>query len=765
MQLKNLPTSNSLNILDYKNIEADAFLWNKLSVLNKPRRKKNILELNNPKIVKSIRSKDKSTNPQVATISSSSQEENSSKTNDFAAKNKNKKDLTSQELYAGKDSKSIKSKGKRKVKNYYPLDEETNILSTGETNSIMNLNTAHENKAQLIRKKRNANNSKKNKKELEYLSEINDFQVPQQIIIKSPIAIKELAELLNKTETELIKFLFLQGKAVTINEVIDINTAKSIAEHYGSEIVESDEETIEKTVISTIQNNTTSDINSENLEKRAPVVAVLGHVDHGKTSLLDQVRGKRTVEEEAGGITQGLNAYNVNLAINNKEEKIVFLDTPGHAAFTQMRSRGALIMDIGILVVAADDEVQPQTIESIQAIQAAGVPLIVALNKIDKKTANVDKIKDQLADHNVISEEWGGENIFVPISALNGTNIQQLLESIVLVAEILNLRASRKGPGKGIIIESHLDKNKGVAVTVLVQSGTFSKGNIIATETKVGKIRMMNNESQEIVDSAGPSEIIKLWGFNEIPAVGIPMMTYQTEKEARAQIKENKSQQLIPSNLLNISEYSLQQKVKIFNIIIKSNTQGSLEAVFQMIKEIPQSKVAIKILSAAPGEITETDVLFASTTKSVIIGFDTTLAPGAKVTASRLGIIILESSIIYNLLDHVETEMSKLLDPEYSKEEVGIAIVKDVFALAKGTVAGCYVTSGKLMHNSKLEVIRQNKVIYEGNLDSLKRVKEDVSEISSGNECGILVKNFQDWNKEDEVKAFELTPKIVSLSE
>ena len=709
-----------------------AGLLDTIEVLNKPRKRITTLELLDPKIIRYIKK---------AATKTSSQEnnENAIFKNSSVATEKTKKDLNH---HTDKDHKLAKGKAKRKTLAH--LEQET-ITSSNHLAG-----------------------RRKNKYKLSHNQPVIEEESiqPQEINITGSMVIKDLAVLLNKTDIELIKFLFLQGIAVTINETIDIPTIELIAHNYNVKVnlqKESNNITPHKAIAMEQAGGL--------LEKRAPVVAVLGHVDHGKTSLLDQIRKTHIANEEAGGITQVLTAYNVQVPHNGKDEKIVLLDTPGHAAFTQMRSRGALIMDIAVLVIAADDILQPQTIESIQHIKEAKVPMIVAINKIDKETANINKIKEQLTEYEILSEDWGGDTIMVPLSALTGENISALLESILLVADIQNLQAYSDGNAKGVFIEAHMDKIKGVAATVLVQSGKLKKGDVIAAYTTIGKIKMMTDETQKAISSAGPSTIVKLWGFSEIPPVGSLFSIYDSEKEARNEIRNqgfniNSTNDKLKNKapVFNLADSSLKKELKVLNLIIKSNTQGSLEAVLHILEQIPQNKVTLQILSASPGEITETDVTFASTTKALVLGFDTTFAPGAKQAATRLNVLTQEYQVIYDLVDNLEKYMCDLLDPEYDQDEIGLAKVKSVFPLARGKVAGCYVESGKLQANSSIQVIRKNESIYEGKLDSLKRVKEDVSEINSGNECGVLVRDFQDWEKDDLIKAFEFKRKKPSLA-
>nr|YP_010336188.1 translation initiation factor 2 [Chroodactylon ornatum]UNJ14594.1 translation initiation factor 2 [Chroodactylon ornatum] len=740
-------------------------------LLNNIQKKKTFLELNNPKIIRQLKKNTLSIGLETAIETNQITTETKKKESEQTAvapgvelpgtalvKPKKKKD--SPDVSLEKDYKLSKSKIKRKPKNYEPFEEE----KVGGEDPPIDLSNPS---SKLAYKKRNVVPKKKAKDASN--SSIDKVFIPTEIIVTQPLPLKDVAIILHKTETEIIKFLFLQGIAVTINAVIDIPTIKKIADNFDV-IVHTEEQSGQSVATESVleQKNSTEKTAVQNSTPRAPVVVVLGHVDHGKTSLLDKIRKTQIVDQEAGGITQGLNVCSVNWEYEDTLETIVFLDTPGHEAFSQMRVRGASIMDIAILVIAADDIVQPQTIESIQYIQANQVPMIVALTKVDKATANTERIKEQLSEYGVISEEWGGDTIFVPVSAFTGENISTLLDSIVLTSSIQNFTADPDASGQGTIIEAHLDKNKGVAITVLVQNGIFRKGDVVTAHTLIGKIRMIEDDSQQVINEATPSQIVKLWGFAEIPQVGKLVQVHENDKKARTYVKElNEEDKLLThssSNMLTgIHDSTMNKDTKVFNVIVKSNTQGGVEAICHVIQQLPQSKVQVKIVSALAGEITETDVVFAATTKSVILGFCTTMAPGARQASVRLNIAIYEYQVIYDLVDKVTAEMLTLLDPEYEKEEIGISTVKDIFELARGKVAGCYVESGKIVSNANIQVIRNNEVLYEGALDSLKRIKEDVKEVLAGDECGVLVKNFQNWQKGDSIKAFTLKEKVPSL--
>nr|YP_010335797.1 translation initiation factor 2 [Chroothece richteriana]UNJ14203.1 translation initiation factor 2 [Chroothece richteriana] len=739
--------------------------YNQIYLLNNIQKKKTLLELSNPKIIRQLKKNSLTFQSETATEANKKQGEQIAivprveLSGTTLGKPKKKKD--SPEVSLEKDYKLSKSKIKRKQKSYESFDEEDKVVGEDPPLEL-------ESKSATSGYKKQISVPKKKGKDVSN-SSMEKVDTPTEIVVTQPLPLKDIAKILHKTETEIIKFLFLQGIAVTINAVIDIVTIKRIADNFNV-ILQTEKESGQSLARESVtsKNNLPEKVIDQNFTHRAPVVVVLGHVDHGKTSLLDKIRKTQIVEQEAGGITQGLNVCSVKWKYEDNLETIVFLDTPGHEAFSQMRVRGASIMDIAILVVASDDIVQPQTVESIQYIQANQVPMIVALTKIDKSTSNIERIKEQLSEYGVISEEWGGDTIFVPVSALTGENISNLLDSILITASIQNFKADADVPGQGTIIEAHLDKNRGVAITVLVQNGIFRKGDVVTSHTLIGKIRMIEDDSQQVISEATPSQIVKFWGFAEMPQVGKLVQVHDNEKKARTYIKEmnlEENRLTLSSNMsTGIYDSTVNKNTKFFNVIVKSNTQGGVEAICHVIQQLPQTKVQVKILSASAGEITETDVVFASTTKSVILGFCTTMAPGAKTAAVRLNIAIHEYQVIYDLVDKVTEEMRSLLDLEYEKEETGISIVKDIFELARGKVAGCYVESGKIVFDANVQVIRNNEVLYEGALDSLKRIKEDVKEVFSGDECGILVKNFQNWQKGDLIKAFSLKEKVPSLS-
>ena len=592
---------------------------------------------------------------------------------------------------------------------------------------------------------------------------------PEQIILTSNLTLRELSEKLNTPETDIIKNLFFKGIAVNITQTLDLDTARLVAEELGVEV-----EIPEEKSAATKETEMLDAEDLENLQHRPPVVTIMGHVDHGKTTLLDSIRQSKVAQGEAGGITQHIGAYHVDIEHNGAEQQIVFLDTPGHEAFTAMRARGTRVTDIAVLVVAADDGVQPQTREAISHAKAAEVPLVVAINKVDKPEANPDRIKQGLSEQGLVPEDWGGDTIMVPVSALKGDNLDTLLEMILLVAEIEELSANPNRPAKGTVIEAHLDRARGPVASLLVQNGTLRVGDIIVAGSVLGKIRAMIDDRGEKVEAATPSFAVEILGLNEVPEAGDEFDVYSSEKEARA-IAESRSesqrntrlQEAMSSRRVTLSSLSAQAQegeLKELNLILKADVQGSVEAILGSLKQLPQGEVQIRVLLAAPGEVTETDVDLAAASGAVIVGFNTTLASGSRQAADREGVDIRQYNIIYKLLDEIQGAMEGLLDPEEVEESLGQAEVRAVFPVGRGTVAGSYVQSGKLVRNCHIRVRRKGEVIYQGNLDSLKRIKEDAKEVNAGYECGIGSAKFNDWKEGDIVEAYEMVFKRRTLA-
>ncbi len=592
---------------------------------------------------------------------------------------------------------------------------------------------------------------------------------PEKIILTSNLTVRELSELLNTPETEIIKSLFFKGIAVNITQSLEIDIARTVAEELGVEV-----ETPETKSAAIKETEMLDADDLENLQHRPPVVTIMGHVDHGKTTLLDSIRKSKVAQGEAGGITQHIGAYHVDVEHNEKQEQIVFLDTPGHEAFTAMRARGTRVTDIAILVVAADDGVQPQTREAISHAKAAEVPLLVAINKVDKPEANPDRIKQELTEHGLVAEDWGGETIMVPVSALKGDNLDTLLEMILLVAEIEELSANPDRYAKGTVIEAHLDRARGPVATLLVQNGTLRVGDSIVAGSVLGKIRAMIDDRGDKVEAATPSFAVEVLGLNDVPEAGDEFDIYPSEKEARAisdiraeKQRDTRLQQAMSSRRISLSTLSAQAQegeLKELNLILKADVQGSVEAILGSLNQLPQNEVQIRILLAAPGEVTETDVDLAAASGAVIIGFNTTLASGSRQAAEREGVDIRQYNIIYKLLDDIQGAMEGLLDPEEVEESLGEVEVRAVFPVGRGSVAGCYVLSGKVIRNCQARVRRGRQIVYEGLLDSLKRMKEDAKEVNAGYECGIGTAKFNDWKEGDIIETYEMVFKRRTLS-
>ncbi|MGF1481561.1 MAG: translation initiation factor IF-2 [Cyanophyceae cyanobacterium] len=594
-------------------------------------------------------------------------------------------------------------------------------------------------------------------------------QRPEEIVLSGNQTVRELSELLNTSETELITKLFLRGIAVNITQTLDTDTARLVAEEFGVQV-----KTAQKKSAAAKDTDMLAVEDLENLQRRPPVVTIMGHVDHGKTTLLDSIRKTKVAQGEAGGITQHIGAYHVDVEHNGKTEQVVFLDTPGHEAFTAMRARGTRVTDIAILVVAADDGVQPQTREAISHARAAEVPIVVAVNKIDKPGAEPDRVKQELTELSLVPEEWGGDTITVPVSALRGDNLDTLLEMILLVAEIEELSANPNRSAKGTVVEANLDRARGPVATLLVQNGTLRVGDTIVAGSVLGRIRAMIDDRGERVEAATPSFAVEVLGLNDVPAAGDEFDVYESEKEARAVAdtrantqRQTRLQQALSSRRVSLSSLSAQAQegeLKELNLLLKADVQGSVEAILGSLNQLPQDEVQIRVLLAAPGEVTETDVDLAAASGAVIVGFNTTLASGARQAADQQGVDIREYNVIYKLLDEIQGAMEGLLDPEEVEEPLGSAEVRAVFPVGRGAVAGCYVQSGKIVRNRLLRVRRGDQVVYEGPIDSLKRMKDDVREVNAGYECGINSTKFNDWQEGDIIEAYEMVMKRRTLS-
>ncbi|NJR68539.1 MAG: translation initiation factor IF-2 [Synechococcales cyanobacterium CRU_2_2] len=592
---------------------------------------------------------------------------------------------------------------------------------------------------------------------------------PEMILIKGGMTVQELSMLLATPETDIIRTLFFKGIAATITQTLDLPTVQLVCEELDVLVEIEEQQSAARKLTEVISE---SDLDS--LVLRPPVVTIMGHVDHGKTTLLDSIRKTKVVDGEAGGITQHIGAYHVDVDHNGGKQQIVFLDTPGHEAFTAMRARGTRVTDIAVLVVAADDGVRPQTLEAISHAKAAKVPLIVAINKIDKEGAQPDRVKQELTEHGLVCEEWGGDTMMVPVSALNGDNLDQLLENILLVAEIEELSANPDRPAKGTVIEANLDKGRGPIATLLIQNGTMRVGDVLVAGSVFGRVRAMIDDRGGRVDSAGPSFAVEVLGLNEVPAAGDEFDVYLDEKEARSlasdradQQRESRLQQALASRRVTLNSLSARARegeLKELNLLLKSDVQGSLEAIIKSLDQLPQDEVQIRVLLASPGEITETDIDLAAASDAVILGFNTTLSNGAKRAADEVGVDVRDYDIIYNLLEDVQGAMEGLLEPELVEEPLGKIEVRAVFPVGRSAVAGCYIQSGKATRNCKIRVHRGSNVVYTGALDSLRRVREDVKEVNAGYECGIGVDKFNDWKEGDIIETYRMVTKRRTLS-
>ena len=576
----------------------------------------------------------------------------------------------------------------------------------------------------------------------------------QQLKVEIPdeISVGELASRMKKTASEVIKQLFKLGVFASVSDVIDYDTAALVAMELGCKV--------EKEVIVTVEERLIDDHEDkpEDLQPRAPVVVVMGHVDHGKTSLLDYIRHANVVSGEAGGITQHIGAYTVEI----NGSPITFLDTPGHEAFTSMRARGAMVTDIAILVVAADDGIMPQTIESINHAKAANIPVVVAINKMDTVGANPDSIKQQLTEYDLVPEEWGGDTIVCPISAKTGMGIDNLLENLVVLAEVQELKANPNRAAKGTVIEARLDKGRGPIMTVLVQNGTLKAGDIIIAGTAVGRVRTMINDKGQRVTAAGPSTPVEISGLSEVPSAGDVFNAVADERMARELAEERRVQQMNNSmggtkkvSLEDIFSQIKSGEMKTLNIIVKADVQGSAEAVKSSLEKISNDEVRVKVIHSAVGAINESDVMLAATSGAIIVGFNVRPDNAARDSAARSNVDMRMYRVIYDCINEIEAAMKGMLAPQFKEVIIGHAEVRETYKVSKvGTVCGCYCTDGKIQRGCEVRVLRDNIVIHEGELASLRRFKDDVKEVASGYECGMQVEKFNDIKIGDVIECF-----------
>ncbi len=577
-------------------------------------------------------------------------------------------------------------------------------------------------------------------------------KVERDVRIGETVTVNELAQKMAVKATEVIKFMMKMGSMVTINQVLDQETAQMVAEEMGHKVILVKENALEEAVLAEAQGSGAK-------VTRAPVVTIMGHVDHGKTSLLDYIRRAKVADAEAGGITQHIGAYHVQ----TENGMISFLDTPGHAAFTSMRARGAQATDIVVLVVAADDGVMPQTIEAIHHAKAAGVPLIIAVNKMDKETADPDRVKNELAQHDVIPEEWGGENMFVHVSAKAGMGIDDLLEGILLQADVLELEAVAEGPAAGVVIESRLDKGRGPVASILVQQGCLKQGDIVLCGLEYGRVRAMRDENGQPIESAGPSIPVEILGLSGVPQAGDEATVVRDEKKARevalyrqGKFRDVKLARQQKAKLDNMFANMESGEISELNIVLKADVQGSLEALCDSLVKLSTDEVKVSIIGRGVGGITETDVTLAAASNAIVLGFNVRADAKAREVVANESVDLRYYSVIYDLIDEVKQAMGGLLAPEFRQEIIGLAEVRDVFKSPKiGAIAGSMVTEGVIKRSAPIRVLRDNVVIYEGELESLRRFKDDVQEVRSGMECGIGVKNYNDVRVGDQIEVFE----------
>lgn len=638
--------------------------------------------------------------------------------------------------------------------NLEKYDERLEKLAAGKTNQMQGGKQKFQGRNQ--RRGGGFQGSKRRQEEQEKMRRLQaEIAKKHPLVVKIPdeIGVGELASRMKKTGAEVVKCLIKNGVMASLSDIIDFDTASIIAEELGCKVEKEVIVTIEEKLIDTAEDK------AEDLEPRAPVVVVMGHVDHGKTSLLDYIRNANVVSGEAGGITQHIGAYQVQV----KGQPITFLDTPGHEAFTAMRARGAMVTDIAILVVAADDGIMPQTVESINHAKAAGIPIVVAINKMDKPEANPERIKEQLTAYELVPEEWGGETVICPISAKTGQGIQELLEMVILTAEMKELKANPNRTAHGAVIEAKLDKGRGPVATLLVQNGTLHQGDVIIAGTAVGRVRAMTNAQGERVETAGPSVPVEIIGMGEVPGAGDDFHAVADERMARELVEQRKHEQKVqaagPQNqkvsLEDLFSQIKQGEMKDLNIIVKADVQGSAEAVKASLEKLSNEEVRVRVIHCAVGAVSESDVMLAATSNAIIVGFNVRPDNNAKDIAARDHVDMRMYRVIYDCINEIETAMKGMLAPKFKEVELGQAEVRNVFRITGvGMVAGCYVTNGKMQRNAQMRLLRDNIVIYDGAIASLQRFKDSVKEVAAGYECGITFEKFQDIKEGDVIEAF-----------
>lgn len=749
----------STHNLDQRETEGILELKNPMTIRPTKKVEMSSIQLNKPLIIKKIETSF----------------ENSKFTKDVGSNPKAEKKYKSlpKTIDENQDSKKSKGKQKRKNRNKFYLNEEESLNDIRsnyyklDINPSLSLSVARPPKPEnssniktIGKKSRKKSIYKTNKKQL-HIKQVKEISPPSEVQLNSAIAIQELSELTRIPHEEIIKFLFLKGTIVNINQIIDLETATLVLNHFDITINNNIANKEVDTIVTV--NTKLEEDNFKSLKTRSPIVTIMGHVDHGKTTLLDALRSnhEKITEKEAGGITQSIGIYEVNLTHNTEEKTITFLDTPGHEAFIAMRARGAELADIAILIIAADDGIKPQTEEALKYIQQSNLAMIVAITKIDKDTAKTEAIKEQLAKYDIISEDWGGSTPIIPLSAVSDININKLIDNIMILAEIQDLKADPDKPASGTVIESYIDKSQGHIATIALKDGTLAIGDVIVCGHIFGKTRSIIHPNKGKIKQCGPSSIVKISGLSGLVTIGEKFEVFASEKEAKKAIsllsekESNKIKQQTRNNYVPL-EYGINTANKKLQVILKTNTQSSLESLLYSIKNIPQEKIRIEMLAASSGEITENDINLAISTNSIILAFDVNTNPGAKNIASKCNVKIKNYKIIYELLEDLTENMIAMLEPEYLENEIGSGEIKTTFNLSKGVIAGCYVISGKLKKDTMIKVYKDQKQIYSGNLDSIKKVKEDVLEIEAKQECGLFIEDFQDWESGNLVKSFEL---------
>ncbi|AOY54456.1 translation initiation factor IF-2 [Clostridium perfringens] len=640
------------------------------------------------------------------------------------------------------------------VKNHMSVieDEDAALIKELLAGSEANSELVAEYEAELAEE---VNNAAKKKKKRKKGSEDDSLEQDVEVIeIGKTITVKELAEKLNKPVNDVIKTLIFTGVMAAINQEIDFETAEKVAEKYEVAVYEKEEEnTLEEFEEET-------DVEEENLAKRPPIITVMGHVDHGKTSLLDAIRKSKVTSTEAGGITQHIGAYTVEV----NGETLTFLDTPGHEAFTAMRARGAQITDVVILVVAADDGIMPQTVEAINHCKAANVPMIVAINKMDREGANPDRVKQELTEHGLVVEDWGGDIIAVPVSAKTRENIDTLLEMVLLTSEMQELKADAGRKAKGTVVEAKLDKGRGAVATLLVQNGTLHMGDSIIVGSTYGRIRAMFDDSGKKIKSAGPSIPVEVLGLSEVPAAGDRFTVVKDEKTARnmAEARKEKIRQesFATSHRVSLEDLYSQIKegsVKELSVIVKADVQGSVEAIKASLEKLSTDDVKVRVIHGAVGAISETDITLAAASNAIVIGFNVRPDNNAVAASERDGVEVKTYRVIYDAIEDIKSAMIGMLDPEYKEVVLGTAEIRATYKISNvGTIAGGYVLTGKLVRNADVRIIREGIVIFESKLASLKRFKDDVKEVNAGYECGFSVEKFNDIKEGDIIEAYTM---------